>query len=238
MPTQDVGHPIGYFYGYKTNGIFKSEEEVKAYTNSKGELYQPLAKPGDFRYADTNNDGVLDSDDRINLGDAVPDFCYGLNLDLEYKNFDLNVFMQGVQGTQIWNAIRYTFGFTGLKYNYFSEIMDRWTPDNVNATVPRATWMDPNNNKRPSDYYLENGSYLRMKNISLGYTIPKVLTRKIGLEKIRFYVSAQNLFTITSYSGYDPELGIDTIGADLESNVDRGQYPQSKSYSFGVNLVF
>ena len=234
----DVGHPIGYFYGYKTNGIFKSEEEVKAYTNSKGELYQPLAKPGDFRYADTNNDGVLDSDDRINLGDAVPDFCYGLNLDLEYKNFDLNVFMQGVQGTQIWNAIRYTFGFTGLKYNYFSEIMDRWTPDNVNATVPRATWMDPNNNKRPSDYYLENGSYLRMKNISLGYTIPKVLTRKIGLEKIRFYVSAQNLFTITSYSGYDPELGIDTIGADLESNVDRGQYPQSKSYSFGVNLVF
>ena len=81
----DVGHPIGYFYGYKTNGIFKSEEEVKAYTNSKGELYQPLAKPGDFRYADTNNDGVLDSDDRINLGDAVPDFCYGLNLDLEYK---------------------------------------------------------------------------------------------------------------------------------------------------------
>ena len=146
--------------------------------------------------------------------------------------------MQGVQGTQIWNAIRYTFGFTGLKYNYFSEIMDRWTPDNVNATVPRATWMDPNNNKRPSDYYLENGSYLRMKNISLGYTIPKVLTRKIGLEKIRFYVSSQNLFTITSYSGYDPELGIDTIGADLESNVDRGQYPQSKSYSFGVNLVF
>lgn len=234
----DVGNPIGYFYGYKTDGIFKSEEEVKTYTNSKGELYQPLAKPGDFRYADINNDGVLDSDDRTNLGDAIPDFCYGLNLDLGYKNFDLNIFMQGVQGTQIWNAIRYTFGFTGLKYNYFSEIMGRWTPDNVNATVPRATWMDPNNNKRPSDYYLEDGSYLRMKNISLGYTIPKALTRKVGLEKIRFYISAQNLFTITSYSGYDPELGIDTVGADLESNVDRGQYPQSKSYSFGVNLVF
>lgn len=234
----DIGQSIGYFYGYKTAGIFNSEAEVKSYTNAKGELYQALAQPGDFKYMDVNQDGVLDSDDRTNLGDAVPDFCYGLNLDLGYKNFDLNIFMQGVQGTQIWNAIRYTFGFTGLKYNYFAEVMDRWTPDNTTATVPRATWMDPNNNKRPSDYYLEDGSYLRMKNLSLGYTVPKVLTRRIGLEKIRFYASAQNLFTFTSYSGYDPELGIDTIGADLESNVDRGQYPQSVSYSFGVNLIF
>lgn len=234
----DVGNPIGYFYGYKTAGIFKSEAEVEAYTNSKGELYQPLAQPGDFRFEDVNKDGVLDADDRTKIGDAVPDFSYGLNIDLAYKGFDLNVFMQGVQGTDIWNAIRYTFGFVGLKYNYFEEVLGRWTPDNVNATVPRATWTDPNNNKRPSDYYIEDGSYLRMKNISLGYTLPRPLTKRVGIEKVRFYVSAQNLFTITSYSGYDPELGIDTIGADLESNVDRGQYPQSRSYSVGVNVVF
>lgn len=233
----EVGLPIGFFYGYKTDGIFQSDEEALAYKNSKGETMQPNAKAGDFKFKDVNCDGTIDAEDKVNLGDAVPDFCYGANINLGYKGFDLNIFLQGVQGVDIWNATKYTFGFTSQKYNYYKSILDRWTPENKDTDVPRVTWMDPNNNKRPSDYYIEDGSFLRCKNITIGYTIPKNITGRIGIEKIRVYASALNPFTLTKYSGFDPELGI-TDGADTESNVDRGQYPQARTISFGLNIIF
>jgi len=233
----DVGYAIGSFFGYKTNGIFKSDEEAASYVNDKGERLLPNAKGGDIRFVDTNHDGKIDASDRVMLGNAFPDFTYGFNASFYYKNFDLNLFFQGVQGVDNWYSLRYQVGFTGLKYNYLEEVWDRWTPENTDATRPRATWSDPNNNKRPSDYYIENGSYLRLKNLTLGYTLPKQWLSKVGVHQLRVYTSIQNLFTITNYPGYDPELGM-TDGSDKEVGVDRGQYPHSRTFSFGVSLNF
>lgn len=233
----DVGHAIASFYGYKTDGIFKSDEEAASYVNGKGERLLPNAQGGDFRFVDTNNDGVIDASDRVILGDAIPDFTYGLNASFYYKNFDLNMFFQGVQGVDNWYSLRYQVGFTGLKYNYLEEVWGRWTPENPNASRPRATFSDPNNNKRPSDYYIEDGSYLRLKNLTLGYTLPKKWLNTMGINQLRVYASVQNLFTITSYPGFDPELGL-TDGSDKEAGVDRGQYPHSRTISFGLSLGF
>ena len=233
-----VGSPIASFYGYKTDGVFKSNDEVAAYVNSDGGQVQPDAQAGDFKFVDVNKDGSITSEDRTTLGDAVPDFSYGLNLSCWYKNFDFNLFFQGVEGVDTWYAMRYQLGFAGLKYNYLQEIYNRWTPTNTETSTPRVTWSDPNNNKRPSDYYVEDGSYLKLKNITLGYTIPESLASRLRIQKLRLYVSGQNLFTITKYPGYDPELGLESGSNDLEAGVDRGQYPQSRSFYFVINMTF
>ena len=233
-----VGSPIASFYGYKTDGIFKSQEDVENYINTSGAQIQPDAQPGDFRFVDVNKDGSITSEDRTDLGNAVPDFSYGLNFSCWYKNFDFNVFFQGVQGIDTWYAMRYQLGFAGLRYNYLQEVWNRWNSTNTSASTPRVTWADPNNNKRPSDYYVENGSYLKLKNITIGYTVPESLTSRLKIQKLRVYLSGRNLFTITNYPGYDPELGLEDGSNDLEAGVDRGQYPQSRSFYFGVNMTF
>lgn len=239
-----VGEPMAHFFGMKTDGIFKSQEEIDNYVNSKGEKLQPDAVVGDVKFVDYDGNGVINGEDRTNIGDGFPDFSYGFGFNGEYKGFDLNLSFQGVAGYQIFNALRYQGLFVDYRYNQFAEILDRYHPvNNPDGTLPRVTTVDKNGNSQMSDLYVENGNYLRLKSITLGYTLPKSLTSKINLSKVRVYVTAQNLFTITKYSGFDPELGETYADADdnygvTELAVDRGQFPQPRTFIFGINVNF
>lgn len=239
-----VGEPIAHFYGYKTDGIFKTDEEAKNYKNSSGVLYQPNAKAGDIKFMDVNGDGQIDGNDRTNIGSGFPKFTYGLGTDLTYKGFDLSLFFQGVAGYKIFNALKYEGMFVDPRYNQYSEIMDRYhAVNNPNGTLPRVTIEDKNSNQRFSDYYVDKGDYLRLKVLTFGYTLNKNLVRKIGMQNVRVYVTMQNLFTITGYKGYDPDLGeayaddVDVSGVS-EVGVDRGQFPQPKTFIMGLNINF
>lgn len=235
-----VGEPMAHFYGYKTDGIFTSQEEVNAY-NAR---YGKQAQLGDVKFVDNDGNGEIDGNDKTNIGDGFPDFTYGFGFDGSYKNFDLSLFFQGVAGYDIFNALDYEGMYVDRLYNQFADIMDRYHPvNNPGGTLPRVTLADPNGNKEFSDLYVENGNYLKLKNITLGYTLPKKLTNQWGIQKLRFYITAQNVFTITKYSGYDPELGEtyadnnDNYGVS-ELAVDRGQIPQTRSFLMGVNINF
>lgn len=239
-----VGDPIAHFYGYKTGGIFRSEEEVNNYRNSKGELYQPNAKPGDLKFLDVNGDDKIDGNDRTNIGSGFPKFTYGLGADLAYKGFDLSFFFQGVSGYDIFNALKYEGMFVNPRYNQYSDIQNRYHPvNNPNGNLPRVTIDDANGNKQMSDYYVDKGDYLRLKSLTVGYSLDRNLVKKIGIQKVRFYITMQNLFTITKYKGYDPDLGeayaddVDVSGVS-EVGVDRGQFPQPKSFIMGLNINF
>lgn len=235
-----VGEPMAHFYGYKTDGIFTSQADVDAY-NQK---YNKNSVLGDVKFVDNDKNGIIDGNDRTNIGDGFPDFTYGFGFDGSYKNFDLSLFFQGVAGYDIFKAINYEGMYVNKLYNQFSDILDRYHPvNNPNGTLPRVTLEDLNGNGDFSDLYVENGNYLKLKNITLGYTLPKKLTTKWGMQKLRVYVTAQNVFTITKYSGYDPELGEtyadnnDNYGV-TELAVDRGQFPQTRSFLMGVNINF
>lgn len=242
-----VGEPMAHFYGYKTDGIFKTDAEAQNYKNSKGEVYQPKAVAGDVKFVDVDGNGIIDGNDRTNIGDGFPDFSYGFGFDGEYKGFDLSLFFQGVAGYDIFKAIDREGMFVRKAYNQFADIKDRFHPvNNPNGTRPRVTLSDPNGNSQMSDLYVENGNYLKLKNITLGYTFPKSITSKLRLQKLRIYATAQNVFTITKYSGFDPELG-DTNADKNEYSVtygvtdlavDRGQFPQARSFIMGVNINF
>ncbi|PXV65035.1 TonB-linked SusC/RagA family outer membrane protein [Dysgonomonas alginatilytica] len=239
-----AGQPIAHFYGYKTAGIFRSEDEIKNYKNSTGALYQPNAKPGDIKFVDVNGDDQIDGNDRTNIGSGFPKFTYGLGTDLAYKGFDLSLFFQGVAGYSIFNALKYEGMFVNARYNQYTEIMDRFHEvNNPNGSLARVTLEDKNSNKRMSDYYVDKGDYLRLKVLTLGYTLNKETTRKIGIQNVRLYVTVQNLFTITGYKGYDPDLGNAYVN-EIEPNgpsevgVDRGQFPQTKSFIMGLNINF
>lgn len=235
-----VGEPMAHFYGYKTDGIFKNQADVDAY-NAK---YHKNAQIGDVKFLDLNNDNIVDDNDKTNIGDGFPNFTYGFGFDGSYKGFDLSLFFQGVAGYDIFKAINYEGMFVRKSYNQFGEILDRYHPtNNPTGTLPRVTFEDPNGNAQMSDLYVENGNYLKLKNITLGYTLPKYISSKLGMQKLRFYVTAQNLFTITKYSGYDPELGETYADTDdaygvTELAVDRGQFPQTRSFIMGVNINF
>ncbi|WP_158557177.1 SusC/RagA family TonB-linked outer membrane protein [Mucilaginibacter conchicola] len=230
----EVGQPLYSFYSIKTNGLFQSQAEVDSYKNAAGNLIQPNAKPGDIRFVDYNNDGKIDNDDRQFVGSAFPDFTYGLTMNFEYKNFDLNIFLQGVQGNRLYNALRYTSlnaGGLGQNYNLLKDVLKAWTPTNTNTDIPRVSASDANGNfGTNSDFYIEKGSYLRVKNVTLGYTFsPKLLTRA-GINNLRLYATSNNLFTFTKYTGFDPETGFDNYGMDV------GKYPQSRSFIFGLSI--
>jgi len=225
-----VGSALGSFYGYKTAGLFRSDDEAATYVNADGERYQPSAKGGDFKFIDTDKDGDIDNDDRVVLGNPFPKFTYSLNANVMYKGFDLNLFFQGVQGNKIFNTARLLGLNPGYGYNLLSEVKNAWSPTNTGASIPRPSMADPNNNwTRVSDFFIEDGSFLRLKNVTLGYTVKQEL---LGRMKLRLYVTAQNLFTITNYSGMDPEVGISNSG------VDTGMYPVSRIYMAGLNLKF
>jgi hypothetical protein len=191
-------------------------------------VYQPAAKAGDFKFVDTDGDGDIDNNDRTTLGSPFPDFTYSFNGNISFKGFDLNVFFQGVKGNSIFNSVHALGLNAGYGYNMLAESRDAWSPTNPNATIPRLSTTDPNNNwTRVSDFFIEDGSYLRLKNVTLGYTLKQKLLKKIGL---RVYVTAQNLLTFTKYSGMDPEVGITNSGVDV------GMYPLSRVYMSGITL--
>lgn len=248
MTLTEEGQPIAYFYGWEADGIFQSNEEAQSAPRQNlpddlGE-YDPTihTAAGDIRFRDINDDGVIDANDRVNLGHYLPDFTYGLNVDASYKGFDFTMFWQGVSGNEIFNNLRYhTEGMTRL-FGASDVVLDRWTPNNTNTDVPRAISGDPNRNARASSRFVEDGSYLRLKNISLGYSIPNTILQtwsKGTISKLRVYVSAQNLLTFTGYSGYDPEIGVRTgINSSLGSGIDYGQFPAARTIMGGIQLAF
>ncbi|MDJ1479450.1 TonB-dependent receptor [Cytophagaceae bacterium YF14B1] len=226
-----IGDPFNAFYGYRTEGLFKSDDDAANYVNNKGERLLPKAQGGDLKFVDTNNDGVINDNDRVILGSIFPKWTYSLNGNFRYKNFDLNLFFQGASGNKVLNAVKYTgLNATFFSYNFLSDIKNAWTPENTNTNVPRLSVVDPNNNfGRVSDFYVEDASYLRLKSLTLGYTIPSTWLKGV---RPRVYFTGQNLFTITNYSGMDPEVGMNNYGIDL------GLYPVSRVYMFGIDVNF
>lgn len=235
------GESIQYFYGFIVDGIFQTAAEV---ANSPVQVAGTTA-PGDLKFRDISGpngkpDGKIDAFDRTNLGSYLPKVSYGLNLSADYKNFDLGIFFQGVQGNKIYNDTRVITEGMIRFFNAGKQVLNAWTPTNTNTTIPRAIANDPNGNARTSTRFVENGSYLRMKNISLGYNISssKLTSWTSGVvSSFRIYVSGQNLLTITDYTGYDPEVGNRT-GNSLTNGIDWAIYPQPKAVQVGVQVNF
>lgn len=233
-----VGGPIGRFWGYKQLGLFQNQAEIDSYVDKNGTKIQPNAKPGDFKFAKLGESGELnDDDDRTFIGDPNPDFIFGFNLGLNYKNFDLSMAFQGTVGNDIWNVAKGTLASAG-RQNALAEVYtNSWRQEgDVHAMYPRITNSDSNNNMRASSFYVEDGSYMRLQNLQIGYNVPSVICQKSKLfSSCRVYVSGQNLFTLTGYTGLDPELGINN---PLDMGVDQTRYPSSRTFTFGVNLQF
>ena len=224
------GKPFPFFYGYKTAGIFQNTDEVKAYKIDKGELLQPTAVPGDVRFVDVDGNGIIDANDRTDIGKGMPDWTFGFNLGVSWKNFDLNMMWQGTAGNDIYDATRRTDIATS---NLPSWMLNRWTGEGTSNRIPRFVQGD-NVNWQSSDLYVYDGSYLRLKNIQLGYTLPAALTQKVFISSLRFYVAAENLFTFTKYHGFDPEIS--SGGTSL--GIDYGVYPQARVWTIGASLSF
>ena len=226
-----VGEPIGFFFGYQTQGIFQNQSEVDAYKSKEGLKIQPNAKPGDFRFADLNGDGIINADDRTKIGDPTPNITYGFNFSVAYGGFDVVLFGQGVSGNQIFKATR---RFDLQMANMTADALGRWTGENTSTSYPRLVMDDPNKNfSRSSNFYVESGAYFRVKTLQLGYSVPPLsILSKIGMTRFRVYVSANNLVTLTKYTGYDPEIGGGSFG------VDRGFYPQARSFMAGLSAAF
>ncbi|MCD2424802.1 TonB-dependent receptor [Niabella pedocola] len=234
IPTQTKeGNEIGAFYLYTADGIFQSDAEAAAYVNKDGERLQADAKAGDVKFLDTNGDGVIDEKDKTYQGSGFPKMEYGLNLSVGYKSFDLTAFFQGVSGNKIYNGYRFELEGMDAGRNFLTTALNAWTPQNTHTTVPRAVLGDPNGNNRESTRFLENGSYLRMKLLQLGYSLPATAARFARLNRLRIYVAAQNLFTITKYSALDPEVGVFN---PLNTGVDRALYPQNKRWLVGLQI--
>lgn len=225
-----VGLPYNSFYGYQTDGIFQNQDEIAAYTNSTGGMIQPNAVPGDFRWKDLNGDGTISDDDRTDLGTFLPKYNFGLNLNAKYKKLDLVVQTYGAGGNKIFKGYRRLDMLTG---NYMTEVLDRWHGEGTSNDYPRLTDFDTNGNfSKMSNFYLQDASFLKIKNVMLGYTVDPGLKKSIGVSSIRLTASVENLWTFTKYNGYDPEVGGTVMG------FDRGNYPQSRNLLFGLNVQF
>lgn len=223
-----VGHSFNEFFGHKTDGIFQNMDEVNAYVNNEGELLQPDAKPGDFRWVDVNGDGQISNDDndRTFLGTSLPKYTFGVTLNFAYKGFDLMVFANGAGGNKIFQGLR---RLDISKANFTREVLGRWTGEGTSNSYPRITSDDEN--FRMSDFYLEDGGYMRLKLVQLGYNVPSTgVLKRLGIVKLRPYVTGENLLTFTKYTGYDPEVGGGVFG------IDKGQYPPARSILFGLQI--
>ena len=229
-----VGLPFPYYYGYKTDGIFQTPEEVAAYVYEKGELNQPLATPTAIRFVDLNGAGVIGDDDRTMIGKGMPDWTFGLNLGFERKGLDFNMLLQGQAGAQAFNVTRRT----DLYYiNLPRTILQRWTGAGSSDKYPKIEFSSANENYRVSDLWVEDASFLRARNVQIGYTLPQNLTKKVFVQRFRIYAQAENLFTLTKNTGCDPEVsGGGSYGT--EAGIDRGVYPQNRTFTVGVNLSF
>ena len=222
-----VGESFNYLFGLKTDGLFQNQSEINSYVNEQGLPLQAEAQPGDIRFVDFNNDGVIDEDDRTKIGNAIPDLTYGLTISAKYKNFDFTIFGQGVNGNDVYNATR---RFDLNKSNFNADALGRWTGEGTSNSFPRMTLLDANRNfSRSSDFFVQDGSFFRIKTLQFGYNLPKEWLEKVGMKKVRLYVSGNNVLTFTKYGGFDSEI---------TSGVDRGIYPQARSYLFGVNVGF
>lgn len=208
------GHPIGSFYGYRIDGFDAN---------------------GDFIFSDTDNNGIVNAEDKVILGNPIPDFSYGLNINMTYKDFDLTMFFQGVAGNEIFNQMKYTYYFD-YSNNCVTDVLNAWSETNKNTNIPIMKTENTNGgNSLPSEFYVENGAYFRCKNFQIGYTLPKKCLDKMGFNNLRFYVGVQNLFTITDYSGYDPEVSSNVL---FSRGIDNSSYPNARTYTFGFNASF
>jgi TonB-linked SusC/RagA family outer membrane protein len=227
-----VGQSYNSFFGYQRMGVFQNQQQINDYKNKNGGLIQPNARPGDFQWADLNGDGMITTGDldKTFLGSNLPKYTFGLTVNLSYGGFDLMAFAQGVAGNKIFQGLR---RLDILTSNYSTRALSRWTGEGTSNDFPRLSDSDPNGNfSNMSDFYLEKGDYLRLKVLQLGYTLPNSLFSKIGASRVRIYVTAENLLTLTKYTGYDPEVGGGVFG------VDYGQYPQARSIIGGLQLSF
>lgn len=224
------GMPFPFFYGYKTDGVFQNMDEVNSYVNSEGGLIMPDAVPGDVRFVDMNGDGKISADDRTCIGDGTPDWTWGLTLNLSWRGIDLSMLWQGTIGNDVYDATRRN---DISKTNLPAYMLNRWTGEGTSDKYPRFVLGD-SVNWQSSDLMVYDGSYLRLKNIQLGYTLPEHITRRIFISKLRVFVAAENLLTLTKYHGYDPEIS--SGGTSL--GIDYGVYPQARTFSFGVNVAF
>lgn len=230
-----AGQPINFFYGFKTDGIFQSQAEVDSHAvQVPGNDPYNRTSAGDISFVDLNNDGVINDKDRTYLGNPNPNFIFSLNNSFSFQGFDLSIFLQGIAGNEIINANRFWSEAMAVAQNQTTETLNRWTGPGTSNTMPRAVFNDPNKNTRPSDRYIEDGSYLRIKNVTLGYTIPKLLMKKAHISSARFYISAQNLYTFTKYKGFDPE--INSSGSTGINGIDNSVYPVTRTFTIGVNL--
>ena len=230
LTRTQVGKSYNSFYGHTTNGIFQNAADVQNYTNSAGVVIQPNAVPGDFKWVDTNDDGSIDDTDKVFLGSPLPDFTFGMTVNLGYEGFDFMAFMQGATGNKIFQGLR---RLDLPLANYQRDVLSRWTGEGTSNTYPRVTSDDSNGNfSEVSDFYLEDGDYLRLKTVQLGYTLPNDIMNKIGVSKLRLFVTGENLITLTDYTGFDPEIGGDVMG------IDKGYYPQARSIMLGLNVQF
>ena len=245
-----VGHSIGEFYGYKIVGFWNTQAQINdadaLAQKAKGDplaTFQPGEGVGRFRYADVNNQGFIDDNSRTFIGNPNPNLSYGLNLGLDYKGLDFSAQLFGISGNKIWNNTKwftdfYT-GFNGAKSQ--TALYDSWTPTHMNAKAPiTETQQNLSNNQVPNSYFVENGSYLRLKNVQIGYTFPSKWLTTTGISRLRVYVSGANLFTVTKYSGVDPEIGVNNSsrGNSTEFGVDEGVYFNPRTYIVGLNLTF
>ncbi len=242
--TSVIGKPIGAFFLYKTDGIFQSDAEAAAYTNSKGERLLPAAQAGDIRFVDVDGNGVIDDDDKVYCGSAIPKMEVNLNVSLAYKGFDFYMLLGSGWGNKLYNGNKYFYEGMASASNFLRSSLDAWTPQNTNTNIPRAVYEDPNNNTRESDRFLESGNFIRLRQVQLGYTLPSNLTKKIRIEKLRIYVSGDNLLTWTKYSGVDPEfftddpdLGI-THADVLSAGIDNLIFPFTRSFTAGLQFTF
>ena len=236
FPTQTkVGKPIGSFYLYQADGIFQSTDEVNRHVNSNGDLLQPEAQPGDIRFIDTNGDGYIDEDDKVYCGSGIPKVEANFNLSANWRGFDFSAVIGGSFGFKIYNANRYLYEGMNSASNFLATTCNAWTPTNTSTDIPRAIYGDPNDNTRESTRFLENGDFVRLRQAQIGYTLPASISKAIYCDRIRFYVSGENLFTITGYSGANPEFSRASV---LNTGIDKLIYPFTRSYTVGAQVTF
>jgi TonB-linked SusC/RagA family outer membrane protein len=238
----DVGREIAYFYGLQALGVFHTQDEAASYVSAGGTRIQPTAKAGDVKYQDTNGDGKIDATDNTYLGSGTPSFTYGASLNLSYSNFDFKILLYGVQGAEALNAAAINLdkssAIANIWTNFYADRMDRWTPSNPNSNQPRMTAAATTNDAL-SSRFVENASYLRARNMELGYSLPRTVIDKFKINGFRVFASVDNVFTITKYRGLDPEISSSGYyGNPLAFGVDYGNYPQPRTYRLGFNVQF
>ena len=230
------GDPIASFYGWKTDGLYQNMEEIANDPNIANDPRKANITPGDVRFVDMNNDGVIDEGDRTYLGDPNPNTTLGFQAKFGYKGFDLSMNFIGSFGAELYNADRMQGLDPSYSYNMYAETLNRWHGEGTSNSIPKMSTLRTNMNHRTSDLFIENGDYFKLKTMTLGYTFPKKWTDPINIHSLRLFVTAENLFTITSYSGYSPEIGY--TDGNKQRGVDYAQYPMSRKFTFGLKVNF